>query len=150
MKSEKEKMMNGELFLPHDPELKAERLQMKLLLEEYNSISVREKERSNQLLQDIVGTMGEKARIGPPFWCDYGYNIHLGDHFFANVNCVMLDEAPITFGDGVMLGPGVHIYREPSNGGSGPRDAPGIRSACDDRSQCMGRGRSHNQSRHPH
>ncbi|MDZ5783099.1 sugar O-acetyltransferase [Marinococcus luteus] len=110
MKSEKQKMMNGELFLPHDPELAAERLEAKLLLEEYNSISVRERERSNQLLQEIVGTMGEEARISPPFWCDYGYNIYLGNHFFANFNCVMLDEAPITFGDGVMLGPGVHIY----------------------------------------
>ncbi|GEK59848.1 sugar O-acetyltransferase [Marinococcus halophilus] len=110
MKSEKEKMMDGELFLPHDSELAAERLQTKLLLEDYNSISIRGKEKSKQILQEIVGTMGKEARIGAPFWCDYGYNIHLGDRFFANVNCVMLDEAPITFGDGVMLGPGVHIY----------------------------------------
>lgn len=110
MKTEKEKMLAGELFLPHDPELAEERMNAKLALRMYNSIGVEYPEKRLETIKQIFGSTGEAVRVESEFRCDYGYNIHVGDSFYANFDCVMLDEAPIRFGSGVMLGPGVHIY----------------------------------------
>ncbi len=103
-------MLAGELFLPHDPELAEERMNAKLALRMYNNIGVEYPEKRLETIKQIFGSTGETVRVESQFRCDYGYNIHVGESFYANFDCVMLDEAPIRFGRGVMLGPGVHIY----------------------------------------
>ena len=68
---------------------------------------LKERER---ILKDILGKTGESFCIHSPFWCDYGYNIELGENFFANHNCVILDGAKVTFGDNVFIAPDCGFY----------------------------------------
>jgi len=69
-----------------------------------------EKERRRELLAALFGSVGEAVHVEPPFRCDYGYNVHVGDGFFANFDCVVLDVCPVEFGENCLLGPGVHVY----------------------------------------
>ncbi|WP_173917051.1 sugar O-acetyltransferase [Halobacillus sp. Marseille-Q1614] len=108
--TEKEKMLAGELYKAWDEELVLDRNRASQLLHTYNLSKVTDTCPREQLLKDILGSTGEDAYIEPSFQCDYGYNIHVGDKFFANYNCVMLDVCSITIGDRVMFGPGVHLY----------------------------------------
>jgi maltose O-acetyltransferase len=64
----------------------------------------------NQLIQDLFGTIEGEIGLEPPFYCDYGYNIHVGEGFFANFNCVFLDVCPIRIGKRVLMGPNVQLY----------------------------------------
>ncbi|SEB08816.1 maltose O-acetyltransferase [Thalassobacillus cyri] len=61
------------------------------------------------MIRELFGSTGEEFGIEPPFYCDYGYNIHVGEEFFANFDCVFLDVCKITFGDRVLLGPKVQV-----------------------------------------
>ncbi len=89
-----------------DPEGKA-----KDLVDKFNSASRSETmTRTGEYLGKLFAHMGKGCYIEPPFYCDYGYNIFLGNNFFANFDCVMLDVCPIRIGDNCMLAPGVHIY----------------------------------------
>ncbi|MFG6149574.1 sugar O-acetyltransferase [Halobacillus sp. B23F22_1] len=108
--SEKEKMIAGELYKSWDEELVYERQRARQLLHEYNHSKVTEEHYRGQILQDLFGSSGEGAFVEPMFQCDYGYNIHVGDHFFANFNCVFLDVCPIMIGDRVMFGPNAQVY----------------------------------------
>src|SRR5690606_23281785 len=63
-----------------------------------------------ELLNSLFGSIGEEIQIHPPFRCDYGYNIHVGENFFANYDCVFLDICEIRIGDNCLIAPGVHIY----------------------------------------
>lgn len=110
MKSEKEKMVAGQLYNPEDPLLKEERLRARHLTGEYNVTSPHEDEKRMEILKQLFGESGENTYIEPSFRCDYGYNIRLGKNFFANFDCVFLDVCEIKIGDNCLLGPGVHIY----------------------------------------
>nr|WP_127573178.1 maltose acetyltransferase domain-containing protein [Paenibacillus xylaniclasticus] len=109
-KTEKQKMLDGELYLASDPELLQERLNARRLTRLYNETLETEYERRKELLQELLGSMGDSIYIEPTFRCDYGYNIHVGNHFYANFDCVMLDVCEIRIGDNCLLAPGVHIY----------------------------------------
>jgi maltose O-acetyltransferase len=97
-------MVAGELYDALDPELVEARERARLLLARYNATGDRE------ALTALFGRLADDTVVEPPFHCDYGFNISVGRRFYANVNCVFLDCAPIEIGDHVLLGPGVHLY----------------------------------------
>lgn len=106
--TEKEKMLRGEYYSPIDPELVREREEAESKLLRFNAVCGSTERR--KVLQELLGSMGEEVEIRSPFFCDYGYNIHLGNNVFLNFNCVLLDVMPIYIGDRTQIGPGVHIY----------------------------------------
>jgi maltose O-acetyltransferase len=110
MKSEKEKMLGGELYNPLDPQLCAERRRARLLLKALNDTGDDQQEERTHLIQELIPAMGQGVWIEPPFYCDYGSNITLGDKVFFNFNCVILDVAPVLIGSGVLFGPAVQLY----------------------------------------
>ncbi|MFC7370242.1 maltose acetyltransferase domain-containing protein [Fictibacillus iocasae] len=110
MKTEKEKMMDGEMYLASDELLLKERANARRLTRLFNETAESEESRRTSLLTELFGSVAGSVYIEPTFRCDYGYNIHLGQNFYANFDCVMLDVCRITFGDNVLLAPGVHIY----------------------------------------
>ncbi len=109
-RGEKEKMLSGRLYYSMDPQLRAERAAARKLTKSYNETDVDEDGRRRQILSQLFGELGTDCYVEPPFRCDYGANISVGERFYANFDCVMLDVAKIRIGDHVMLGPGVHIY----------------------------------------
>jgi maltose O-acetyltransferase len=113
-RSEKEKMLAGELYRAIGSELAADNLRADRLLRAYNATGADEAERRNALLSELLGA---GAAVRPPFHCDYGRNISLGRRTFVNFSCVFLDVAPIFFGDDCQVGPTVQIY-----GADHPRD----------------------------
>lgn len=109
--SEKEKSKAGKLYdANYDQELAAERKTCKKLCHEMNHLSPSLIEERNSIIRKLFGKTGERFLIEQPFYCDYGYNIEIGEDFFANVNCVILDEAKVTFGDHVFIAPGCGFY----------------------------------------
>lgn len=110
MKTEREKMTAGEPFYTNDPDLMEDKKNARTLAECYNRTSEDESEYRREFLHKLFGKCGEKIFIKPPFRCDYGYNIRLGENFFANFDCVFLDAAVITIGDNCMIGPQTNIY----------------------------------------
>ncbi|HET8637501.1 MAG TPA: maltose acetyltransferase domain-containing protein [Acidobacteriaceae bacterium] len=106
-KSEKQKMLRGELYSAQDAELAAERLRAERLLLRYNQAEPEERE---AVLRALFGSCGEGVVVRPSFQCDYGYNIHLERGVFLNFNCVLLDVMPIRIGEGTQIGPAVQIY----------------------------------------
>jgi maltose O-acetyltransferase len=114
--SEKDKMLAGELYLASDPQLVEERRRCRSLLREFNTQSD-EGERL-ALLRELLGRIGSDSFIQPPFACDYGSNVLVGDNVFINFNTVILDCAPVTIGDGAQIAPGVQLLAADH-----PRDA---------------------------
>ena len=110
MTSEKEKMLRGELYDASDPKLVADRRRARELTRRYNDTAPGDEERRRELLADLFGTLRGSCTVEPPFRCDYGYNIRVGDGFYANFDCVVLDVCPVEFGENCLLGPGVHVY----------------------------------------
>lgn len=109
--NEKEKMLKGLMYdANYDKELIEERLNCKCLCFEYNSLKPNQTEERKSILKKILGKTGETYWIEPDFWCDYGYNIEIGDNFYSNHNCVMLDPAKIIFGNNVFVGPNCGFY----------------------------------------
>lgn len=106
--TEKEKMLAGEYYLPSDPELANERSINRNNIRILNSLN-QEGDEYEALLYQILGTCGKDAWIVGPFFCDYGYNIHVGDNFYANYNFTVLDCAKVTIGNNVLIGPNVSI-----------------------------------------
>lgn len=109
MATEREKMTNGEWFNTGDPQLMEDKKNARIKAEEYNH-SPEDPQLRTQLLKNIFGATGEKIQIKPPFHCDYGYNIFLGENFFANFDCVFLDAAPIRIGKNALIGPQTKIF----------------------------------------
>jgi len=97
-------MLAGELYDASDPELLAARAQARALLVRYNAA------RDPAVLSTLLRRVHEDTIVEPPFYCDYGSNISVGERFYANAGCVFLDCAAIEIGDHVLLGPGVHLY----------------------------------------
>jgi len=110
MPSERARMLAGELYNPRDPELVAERERARELVRLYNQTGATDGESRELLLEELFGSVGESTTIEPPFRCDYGTQITVGDRFFANFGCVFLDVCSIAFGDRCLLGPSVHVY----------------------------------------
>ncbi|MBW6391103.1 sugar O-acetyltransferase [Billgrantia antri] len=110
MKSEKEKMLAGELYDPRDPQLLEERHRARILTKAFNDTRDDQGQERKRLLLELIGVMGKGTFIEPPFYCDYGGNITLGERVFFNFNCVILDVAQVTIGNHVMFGPNVQVY----------------------------------------
>lgn len=108
--SEKRKMLAGEPYLPADPELVAERKRARRLTRRFNQTTEEEVEEREGLLKDLFGSVGGRVEIEPPFRCDYGSHIHVGDGFYMNFGGVILDCAEVRIGRNVLCGPGVHLY----------------------------------------
>jgi maltose O-acetyltransferase len=109
-RSEKAKMLAGELYHAGDAEIQADQRAAKAWMVRYNaSLGLSAGER-HALLRERLGTVGAGAVIRPPFHCDYGYNIHLGDEVFLNFNCVILDVVRVAIGAGTQIGPAVQVY----------------------------------------
>lgn len=110
MQTEKEKMLNGELYNSADPILVKERVNARRLTRLYNQTDEMEESERSKLLKELFGSTGHTIFIEPTFRCDYGYNIHVGENFYANFDCTFLDVSEIRIGDNCMIAPGVHIY----------------------------------------
>lgn len=108
--TEKEKMLAGELYDARDAQLVAERRRARDLTHALNASRDGQRELRMDLLRRLLGAAGEGAWIEPPFFCDYGSNIVLGDRVFFNFNCVVLDVASVTIGSDTLFGPAVQIY----------------------------------------
>lgn len=102
--TEKEKMLNSQMYNSMgDKQLRNERCSVKNLCREYNNLPFEDEETQKILIKKIVGSTKENFYITAPFWCDYGYNIELGENFYSNHNMVILDCAKVKFGDNVLL-----------------------------------------------
>lgn len=111
MISEKEKCRQGELYdANHDKELIAERQTCKNICHEYNHLLPSEIKRRENIITRLFGKTGQNFLIEQPFFCDYGYNIEIGENFYANMNCVVLDGAKVKFGDNVFIAPNCGFY----------------------------------------
>ncbi|MCU0384653.1 MAG: sugar O-acetyltransferase [Flavihumibacter sp.] len=110
MKSEKEKMIAGELYDPLDPQLVEDRIQTRLLLKALNESREDDPEERNRILKLLLPNTLNNLWLQPPFYCDYGYNIQIGERVFFNFNCVVLDVAPVRIGNRTMFGPNVQLY----------------------------------------
>ncbi|MEH2371926.1 sugar O-acetyltransferase [Nostoc sp.] len=109
-KTEKQKMLAGELYLAEDPELAAENKRASRLLRRYNLTTEEQQEQRQQILQELFGNIGNKVLIVPPFHCDYGSNIFAGDKLYMNYGCVILDCNTVNIGENVLCAPYVQIY----------------------------------------
>ena len=109
MKTELQKMLDGELYDASDAQLTAMRLNARQLLQQYNQLTAVTRESKMAILQQLLGRCSN-AHIEPPFYCDYGKHILVGENFYMNFNCVILDCALVTIGDNVQFGPSVQIY----------------------------------------
>lgn len=103
-------MLSQRPYYATDAELTAERLQAQYLCFKVNSLPPTHLEERNLLLKKLLGRIGKNFTIEQSFKCDYGYNIRLGENFYANYNCIFLDCAEVLIGDNVMLAPNVSIY----------------------------------------
>jgi len=110
MRSEKSKMLNSERYNPADSELVGERQNARRLTRLYNQTLETEDSKRKEILKELLGSTGENFYIEPTFRCDYGYNIHVGENFYANFDSVILDVCEVRIGDNCLIGPGVHIY----------------------------------------
>ena len=116
-KSEKQKMLAGEMYRV-DAELAADQAVTKAWLVRYNAALAQPVSERHKLLSERLAHVGKGAVIRPPFFCDYGYNIRLGDGVFLNFDCVILDVVEVAIGDRTQIGPAVQIYAADH-----PRDA---------------------------
>ena len=108
--TERERMLSGQLYDAGDETLTAARGRAKRLTWRYHQLDPTDWDSRTQILQELLRHLGEDSWIEPPFRCDYGTQISIGDHFFANYDCIFLDVAPITIGNRVMFGPRVCLY----------------------------------------
>ena len=114
--TEKEKMRAQMLYdANYDQTLLDERDKAKDLCHQYNQLRPSDRSGQREILKKLLGKTGENFILTAPFWCDYGYNIELGENFYANHNLVILDGAKVTFGDNVFIGPdcGFHTAGHP-------------------------------------
>lgn len=107
MKTEKEKMLSGDLYDATDLELVQLHRYARSVLAEFNQELVEDK---SYLLKNLFGKTGENFSIKPTFNCDYGSNIFVGENFFANYDCIILDVCKVVIGDNCLMGPRVCIY----------------------------------------
>ncbi|MGH7210865.1 MAG: sugar O-acetyltransferase, partial [Acetobacteraceae bacterium] len=119
-RTEKDKMLAGELYDASAPEIQADLAAAQRWLARYNAALDMAPSERRELLVERLAAVGEGAVIRPPFHCDYGSNISLGAGVFLNFNCVILDVVEVTIGDRTQIGPGVQILAADH-----PRDGEG-------------------------
>ena len=108
--NQKERMLAGLPYKAWLDRLREERMENKLKIHEYNLTRPDDKKKMKEMIKNILGKTGEDVCVEQPFRCDYGKNIEVGNNFFANYNCVILDVAKVTIGKNVMFAPNVSIY----------------------------------------
>lgn len=108
--NQKERMLAGLPYKAWLDGLSEERMENKLKIHEYNLLRPDEMNRMEELIKDILGKTGDKVFIEQPFHCDYGKNIEVGNNFFANYNCTILDVGKVIIGENVLFAPNVSIY----------------------------------------
>lgn len=108
--NEQEKMISGKLYNPLDKTLEAQRMTAKSVCYKANMLPPDKLKERKDILKKILGKTGADFTITPNFFCDYGYNIELGDNFYSNHNLVILDCAKVTIGDNVLIGPNCGFY----------------------------------------
>lgn len=108
--TEYKKMLSGQWYNPLDAELRQLRLQSRERCNKYNATGASHVKQRRLLLAELLGQVGQNLFIEPPFFCDYGKHILVGNNVFFNFNCVLLDVATITIGNNVFLGPAVQLY----------------------------------------
>jgi maltose O-acetyltransferase len=109
-RAEKEKMLAGEMYDPGDAELQCDLATTARWLARFNGALGQSRSQRDALLRERLGAVGMQSLVRPPFFCDYGFNIRLGDGVFLNFNCVILDVVAVTIGDRTQIGPAVQIY----------------------------------------
>jgi maltose O-acetyltransferase len=119
MPTERDKMLAGELYDPLDPELVQARERARDLCHALNATREGQQDERRRFLRELFGAGGDSVWMQPPFYCDYGTNILLGERVFFNFNCVVLDVALVRIGDFTFFGPAVQIYTatHPMNAG---------------------------------
>ena len=108
-RTQRERMLAGDLYVADDPVLAAEALRAQSLTKEFNDSAPSDAERRRRILTELLGSLGEGTEIRPPFHCDYGSYISIGARTFVNYGLVALDVAAITIGDDVQFGPLVQL-----------------------------------------
>ena len=108
--TEREKMLAGEMYDPLDPELAAGRERARDLCQDLNATRESQEGERRRILRALFGKGGDSVWLQPPFFCDYGTNIELGERVFFNFNCIVLDVCRVRIGDYTLFGPAVQIY----------------------------------------
>ncbi len=108
--TQRQRMLAGQLYNAFDTELVEARRRARRLAQQFNTAPADDDSARDFILTELLGSRGKRCFIEPTFRCDYGSNIHVGDGFYANFDCVMLDCAEIRIGTDVWLAPGVHLY----------------------------------------
>jgi len=108
--TEKEKMLAEELYFADVEELVKERISAKELCFDFNHTNPSNVEKRMEIIRKLFGKIGERFNIEQNFWCDYGYNIEVGNNFYSNHNLTILDVCKVTFGDNVFIGPNCSFY----------------------------------------
>ena len=109
MRTERQRMLAGALYDPHDPELVTARERARDLCHALNLTRDADAQERRRILSHLFGSGGDSVWMQPPFFCDYGSNIHLGERVFFNFNCTVLDVCEVRIGDYTLFGPGVQI-----------------------------------------
>lgn len=108
--TERERMVSGALYKADDKELVALRRRARRLTRLFNATTEEETDKRQAILQELMGALGKNSFVEPSFRCDYGCNIYIGDYFYANYDCVILDVAPVHIGSHVFFAPRVNLY----------------------------------------
>jgi len=108
-RSQRERMLAGDLYIANDPELAAASLRAAELMKAFNDSSPSDEAEQRRLLVELLGSLGDDTVIRPPFYCDYGSHTHVGARTFVNFGLVALDVAPIHIGDDVQIAPYVQL-----------------------------------------
>lgn len=108
-RTQRQRMLDGDLYIADDPELAAESLRARRLQDRFNRTEADAARERRRILEELLGDIGPESEIRPPFFCDYGYQIRIGARVFANFGLVALDVASITIGDDVQIGPNVQL-----------------------------------------
>lgn len=107
---EKERMLSGNLYMANDKELKADMKKSRMLTRLFNNTTEEEQEYRVQLLKKLFEKTGKNLYVEPPFRCDYGCHISIGNNFYANYDCIILDVCKVDIGENVLFAPRVCIY----------------------------------------
>jgi maltose O-acetyltransferase len=108
--TERQKMLAGEMYDPFDAELVAARVRARDLCQQLNATRETQELERRRILRDLFGKGGDSVWMQPPFYCDYGANIELGERVFFNFNCIVLDVCRVRIGDFTLFGPAVQVY----------------------------------------
>ena len=108
--TEKERMLSGKLYIAQDEELVRDSMRARRLTRQINGLTEEQSEEMQRLFRELLGKIGKDFWINPPFRVDYGSHIYIGDHFYANYDCIILDVARVEIGDHVFFGPRVCVY----------------------------------------